>query len=314
MTDSVKNLRRETAKIMQDIKMETFITVCDYQNFTKAANALGLTQPAVSRQMKSLEEYYNVDLFYFEGKKLFLTEAGKTLYHFAKNLQNDENKLKKQLKEHAVRTLYLGSTPTPGEFMLPKILFSYLKEHPTPKVYLTIQNTEALLEKIDNGKIDLALVEGNFPKKEYEHLFFSNQNYMPVCASNHNFAETATKTSIESLLSQTLIIRERGSGNREILEHSLKCHNLSLSDFASTIETNDIKIQKALIQQGCGIAFLFEAAIEKEKNLKRIPIHGFPIKHEINLIWRKNSFFQEEYLKLALYFRNHIRNHKETNP
>lgn len=294
---------------MQDIKMETFITVCEYQNFTKASSILGLTQPAVSRQMKSLEEFYGTPLFYFEGKKFSLTQAGKILYHFAKNIQNDELRLKKQLKEPNMVPLCLGSTPTPGEFLLPKILSSYLNEHPIPKVYLTIQNTENLLEELNNGKIDLAIIEGNFPKNNYEYLFFSNQNYIPVCSFKKNFFQPHMKIPIEMLLSQPLIIREPGSGNRKILEYSLKRQNLSLSDFSSIIETNNIKVQKSLVQQGCGIAFLFEAAIEKDHSLQEIPVIGFPLQHDFTIIWRKNSFFQEKYQNLAQYFFNYIQSY-----
>ena len=83
-------------------------------------------------------------------------------------------------------------------------------------------------------------------------------------------------------------------------------HNLSVSDFAGKIETNDIKVQKELVRRGCGIAFLFEAAIENEESLKVIPIDDFPLRHEINLVWRKNSIFQEEFFKLAQYFAEHM--------
>ena len=285
----------------QDLKMETFITVCDYRNITRAANVLGLTQPAVSRQMKNLEEHYGVSLFRYEGKKLFLTAAGEILYRYAKVARSDEIRIQEKLKEQTAKTLRLGSTPTPGEFMIRQILSAYLREYPISEVHMTIHNTEALLEKLDLGEIDLAVVEGNFPKKEYEYLFFSNQNYVPVCSKG----QEVTGGAIENLLSHRLIVREPGSGNREILEYSLMRHNLLLSDFAGKIETNDIKVQKALVGQGCGIAFLFETVIENEESLKVIPIDDFPLQHEINLVWRKNSIFQEEFLELARYFAEH---------
>lgn len=283
---------------MQDTRMETFLAVCKYQNFTHAADSLGLTQPAVSRQMKSLEEHYKVSLFHFEGKKMFLTPAGETLYRYARVARSDECRLLEKLKEPAPGILRLGSTPTPGEFMLPGILASYLTEHPFSQVHMAIHNTETLLEKLDHDEIDLAVVEGNFPKKEYAHLLFTNQNYVPICAAH----QKVLGSTIESLLPCTLILREPGSGNREILEYSLKRRNLLLTDFAGLIETNDLKVQKALVQQGLGIAFLFEAAMKEEKGLKVIPIHGFPLEHEMNLVWRKDSIFHEEYLTLARYF------------
>lgn len=281
-----------------DPKLETFITVCEYMNFTKAADKLGLTQPAVSRQMKGLEEQYDATLFHYEAKKLSLTEAGRLLLSYAKTARNDEKKLLFRLKKNTPRPLYIGSTPTPGEYILPPLLTSYLKKHPIPDVRLAIQNTEALLEKLDDGEIDLAFVEGNFKKGDYGHLLFSNQNYTPICAE-HLMPLAA---SLKDLLSYTLILREPGSGNREILEYSLMRHNIALSDFAGLIEVNDIKVQKALVEQGAGIAFLFEAAVAGEKKLQAVPIDGFPLQHEINIIWRKNSIFQKEYLTLAQFF------------
>lgn len=285
-------------KMALDPKLETFIEVCEYMNFTKAADSLGLTQPAVSRQMKGLEEQYDVALFHYEAKKLSLTDAGRLLLSYAKTTRNDEEKLRSRLKTRAARPLYIGSTPTPGEFMLPPLLFSYLQKHPTPDVRLSVQNTEALLEKLDDGEIDLAFVEGNFKKSDYDHLLFSIQNFSPICARCLKFSAS----SIYDLLSFPLIVREPGSGNREILEYSLMRHNIALSDFSGRIEVNDIRVQKALVQQGAGIAFLFEAAITDEKMLQRIPIDGFPLQHEINIVWRKNSIFQKEYLQLARFF------------
>jgi DNA-binding transcriptional LysR family regulator len=289
-------------KIVQDIKMETFITVCDCMNFTRAANRLGLTQPAVSKQMKNLEEYYDVDLFYYEGKKLFLTKAGKTLYRYAKTAHSDSIKLKERLKHEESQKLYIGSTPTPGEYMVPYILSQYLENHHIPDVHIFIKNTESLLEMVDSGEIDLAIVEGNFNKENYEYLLFSKQRFLPVGSKKISFPAH----NIESLLSYPLIIREPGSGNREILEHCLKRHNLVVSDFSKVIETNDIRVQKQLVQQGAGIAFMFEAAIKKEENfIQSIDIEGFPLPHEINIVWRKESIFHEQYFNLASYFSKH---------
>ena len=296
----IKKLHEEN--VMQDLKMETFLSVCEHQNFTKAADALGLTQPAVSRQMKSLETHYGVSLFQFEGKKMSLTTSGEMLYRYARTARSDERNLQKKLKEPGHRPLRLGATPTPGEFMLPKVLAGYLKTHPNPNILLTIQNTSALLTRLDQDEIDLAVVEGNFSKQDYAHLLFSRQNFVPVCAENLPLASS----SIEELLRHTLIIREPGSGNREILEHSLSRHNLSPADFAALIETNDIKVQKALTRHGCGIAFLFEAAVSSEEGLRIIPAEGFPLQHTCNIIWRRESIFQEEYAALAHTFAQYL--------
>lgn len=288
---------------MQDIRMETFIAVCDYMNFTHAAEYLNMTQPAVSRQMKSLEEYYGVNLFRYEGKKMYLTEAGKKLCHSAKTAKADEIRLINEMRNTDNIKLCFGSTPTPGEFMLPKILSKYLKKYPFSEVNMIINNTVSLLSKLDNGEIDFAIVEGNFSKKDYEYMKFSTQKYFPVCSSNFDIE---IKT-IECLTDLTLILRETGSGNREILEHSLKRHNISVSDFKNKIEINNINVQKALVEKGCGIAFLFEAVVKDEISkgiLKEIKVEGFPLFHEINFVWRKNSIFNDDYYKIGEFFNS----------
>ena len=288
---------------MQDIRMETFIAVCDYMNFTHAAEYLNMTQPAVSRQMKSLEEYYGVNLFRYEGKKMYLTEAGKKLCRSAKTAKADEIRLINEMRNTDNIKLCFGSTPTPGEFMLPQILSKYLKKYPFSEVNMIINNTVSLLSKLDNGEIDFAIVEGNFPKKDYEYMKFSTQKYFPVCSSNFDIE---IKT-IECLTDLTLILRETGSGNREILEHSLKRHNISVSDFKNKIEINNINVQKALVEKGCGIAFLFEAVVKDEISkgiLKEIKVEGFPLFHEINFVWRKKSIFNDDYYKIGEFFNS----------
>ena len=295
---------------MHDIKIETFIAVCNCMNFTHAAENLNMTQPAVSKQMKILEEYYNVKLFKYEGKKMFLTNEGKKLLKYAKAIIADEKKLLKDLQFKDKKILCFGSTPTPGEFIIPKYLKTYLEKNNISNVNMYINNTEILLSKLDFGEIDFAIVEGNFEKSNYEYLCFSKQTYFPVCSNTINI----NCNSIENIINKTLILREKGSGNREILEHILKRHNISINDFKSKIEVNNISAQKSLVINGCGIAFLFEAIISEEiknKIIKKIDINGFHLEHEINFIWRKNSVFRNDYLKIFNYFYNILKKQKK---
>lgn len=278
---------------MIDIRIETFIAVCDYMNFTHAAEALNLTQPAVSRQMKSLEEYYDVQLFRYEGKKMYLTEAGKKLIKAARTAQADEKRLKNELKNQSIKKICFGSTPTPAEFMLPQKISQYFSNKSFYEIHMVVGNTEFLLDKLDRGEIDFAVVEGNFPKDDYNYINFSTQKYFPVCS----YKLKTENCSIENITNETIIIREKGSGNRDILEHSLHRHNINILDFKKRIEVNNINVQKALVKQGCGIAFLFEAVVLEELNngtIKKIDIEGFPVNHTINFVTRKNSIFNDE--------------------
>ncbi len=279
--------------------METFLEVCDRMNFTHAGDALGLTQPAVSRQMKALETHYGVPLFDYAGKKLVLTAAGERLRRAARAMRADEERLRRALKTHAPRVLRLGCTPTPGQFLLPARLADYLAAQPCTEVRMTVRNTARLLTLLDAGEIDFAVVEGNFPKQDYAHLLFSRQLFAPVCAADSPIAGG----TLEALLGHTLVLREVGSGNREILTHCLERENRTVEDFAARVEVDNVSAQKALVRAGCGVAFLFGAAVEDELRagtLRTLAVEGFPVAHEINFIWRRDSIFAAEYRTLAL--------------
>lgn len=286
---------------MQDLRMDTFIAVCEHMNFTRASEVLNLTQPAVSRQMKSLEEYYGVELFRYEGKKMYLTPAGAKLFKVAQSMKADEIRLMEELKSSETREICFGSTPTPAEFMIPKKISKYLSENDFSKISMVVGNTEVLLNKLDKGEIDFAVVEGNFSKKDYRYFKFSTQKYFPVCSTNIDIKNC----SIENLINETLIVREEGSGNREILKQCLKRKNIRIDDFKKILEVNNISVQKALVKEGLGIAFLFEAVVTDEISkgiLKRIELDGFPLEHEINFVCRKNSIFNDEIEKAKVFF------------
>lgn len=149
---------------MLDFRMETFVTVCKYMNYTKAANALHITQPAVSQHMRHIEEEYGVKLFEFQGKKLFLTKDGRALLNMAVTWQHDDQALRRKFQENAAgqRHLIFGVTLTIGEYVIGDYLAGYMKKHPHTQIRLTIANTEGLLKKLDEGEIDFAVVEGYF--------------------------------------------------------------------------------------------------------------------------------------------------------
>ena len=128
---------------MLDFRMETFLTVCHYMNFTHAAEALHLTQPAVSQHIRYLEEKYEAPLFYREKKKLSLTPAGELLLCTLETMQNDENTLKKRMQESLSRKkiLTFGVTMTIGEYAILPSLASFIKSHPDMDLHIRYGNT-----------------------------------------------------------------------------------------------------------------------------------------------------------------------------
>ena len=270
---------------MLDFRIETFITVCETLNFTKAAQQLGITQPAVSQHIRFLEDEYRVLLFEHSGKKIKLTEEGKILQSSAITMKHDEIHLKNQLASRLSqkKKLTFGATLTVGEFIITKHISSYLESHPNTQIKMMVANTNELLEKLDSGEIDFAIVEGYFTKSEYDHQIYSKEKYIAVCSGNHLFTKSPR------------------AGTREILTRALEGMNYSITDFANQIEINNMNVIKYLTAQDCGITFLYEAAVKNELEsgiLKEIALSDLNILHDITFIWRKGSIFKDYYIDL----------------
>lgn len=287
---------------MLDFRIQTFLSVCKHMNFTNAAEELHITQPAVSQHIRYLEQLYQTKLFVREGKKIELTMAGKILLSTMTVLRNDEHAMIKrmQLCNNMKRKLTFGVTMTIGEYIIASPLARYLKKHPETDIHIKAGNTSELLELLHNGDLDFALVEGYFKSDEYDTIVYQSNDFIPVCAASHTFSKESLE--LEDLLSERLIVRELGSGSRDILEKNLAVHNIEVSDFASIVEVENVHTIVSLMTEDCGISFLYEAAVHNEIQqgiLKSIPIPSFHMTHDFTFLWNKGSAFSDEYKKIC---------------
>jgi DNA-binding transcriptional LysR family regulator len=284
---------------MLDFRIETFLTACHLLNFTETAKELHITQPAVSQHIRFLEERYQVKLFSYEGKKLCLTEAGVLLRKAATTMMHDTIILRERLQSGARTKRTFGATRTIGDYFMPDTLVRYLEREQNTDLCMLVENTETLLNKIDLGELDFALVEGYFRKSDYDYKVFSEQRFVAVCASN--FFSGNQAISLSALFESCLIVRESGSGTREILERYLQEKNGSIADFSRVIEIGSIRAIKSLVAAGCGISFLYEAAVAEELatgTLRVIELKDFSLSNHFTMVWRKNSMFHEQYLQM----------------
>lgn len=295
-------LQKGTDLPMMDFRINTFITVCRCMNFTKAAEQLNITQPAVTQHIHYLEDFYGVKLIAYEGKKMFLTEAGIVLYQAAVTMKHDEIYLKESISDLNKRKkrLIFGANLTIGEFVMAEHLKSYLDLYPDIEVRMMVGNTSELLDKLCLGEIDFALVEGNFTKREYDCMVYSQERYIPVCSKDYSFKREPEQ--LMDLLSERIIIREKGSGTREILEKNLEARNLCVEDFRHAVEIGGMNAIKSLVESGCGITFLYEAAVKKELEkgiLREIKLKDFHMIHDFEFIWNKGSAFSDNYREIC---------------
>lgn len=283
---------------MLDFRIETFLSVCRHMSFTAASEELHITQPAVSQHIRYLEKAYGFPLFIRDGKRISLTPAGEVLEQTMGSLQNDHQTLLRRMQEAGgtKKTLTFGVTLTIGEYAILPSLSQYLNKHPDINVRVRYGNTRMLADLLHAGEIDFALVEGYVEEEEFDTLVDRVEPYLPVCAKGHVFQRPVY--TLRDLLGERLLIREEGSGTREILEKYLSAFNLSVSDFTHYAQVETMHSIVGLLLQDCGITFLYQAAVQEllERGLVEIiPVSDFQMHHEFTFIWNKNSCFAPEY-------------------
>ena len=291
---------------MLDFRTETFLTVCQTMNFTAAARQLNITQPAVSQHIHFLEEQYHTSLFIYQNKQLFFTRSGEILRRHLLTMKNDEKAVMEELKNNitGIETLSIGVTMTIGEYAIVDKLAGFLIQHPEINIHLHYGNTLQLLKLLNSGQISMAIVEGNYPKEYYSHKKYSTEDYIAVCAASHHFM-TDHPYTMNDLVHERLLVREEGSGTRNILEQSLMTHGLHISDFIHYIEIENMHTIIGLLKRDCGISFLYKIAVEKELHsgiLKEIPLDDFKMQHDFDIIWEKHSVYSDKYLSICEEF------------
>lgn len=257
---------------MLDFRVDTFIELCRTRNYTKTAENLHMTQPAVSQHIKYLEEFYGCKLFNYNKKVLTITEQGEALYKYLLTMSSDANKIREEIKNIDIskKNLHFGATFTIGEFIIPKIISEISSKYPEINISFIIRDTSELLEELKKGNIDFAFIEGFFEKTEYENYLFSKEKFVGICAANNPIATEITK--FDDIVKERIILRENGSGTRDIFEKILYDNNLSLNDFNKKYEIENINIIKELVKENKGISFIYERAVEKEILMRKLAI------------------------------------------
>lgn len=280
---------------MLDKRYQTLVVLADTNSFTKTAQVLFITQPAVSQQITSLENELNLSLVIRDHNRIHLTDIGQKLADYAKQVEFESQKVLNSLKTPT--KFNMGCTLSLSSTLLPKFL-----NHLSDRIQIStteIKNTDHILQNIRDGKIDFGLVEGNFDTTEFDSFFLQKENF--VCIS-HQQLDIST---IEDVFNQTLLIREPGSGSRNIFENWLATQNYKISDFTKVMEIASPNTIIELLKQIPGITFIYESLVAAEiKNgqLKKLDFPGFKIEHSINLVFLKNSYFKNTYQELTTSF------------
>ena len=282
-----------------DSKLHTFLTLCHTMNYRIAAEQLHLSQPAVTKQIQALEQALQTKLFHYDGHALHKTEACLLLERYAITQQYQFEELQLAIADKKRFNLRIGATKTIGDYVLIDAIKEYLSD-PGHELSLMVDNTMHLLQMLDENQLDFAVIEGAFSKTKYDSYLLRMEPFVGICAKNSPLC--GQHISVEELLKQTIIVREKGSGTRRIFEERLAAVGYELSDFYREVSISSFVAIKALVAAGMGISFMYRSVISKENGIGTFAVDGITEPHPFHVVYTRNTSarnYAEQFLKFG---------------
>ena len=293
----MKMFKKSRGGVILNIEnLKIFCLVVDEGSISQVARLSFVSQPAITRKIHILEDFYGTLLFDRSEGKLKVTETGRILYHFAKAIVNDFNHSKEVIQQVTGESnihLTVGASLTIGEYLLPSLLGKFKKQKPDIRVTLTINNTPHVLEDLSNDVIDLALVEGLVENNSFMVEKFADDELILVCPSDHPWSNR-TEINIEELGNERMIWRESISGTRLIVENTLREYGI-LDKIESYMEIGSTQAIKSAVEAGLGISILPKLTVARELEqgfLHEVSISGIDITRNLWLV-KKNKRFNK---------------------
>jgi DNA-binding transcriptional LysR family regulator len=293
---------------LDNFRLVVFRKVADQLSFRKAAEELYLTQPAVSLQIKALEEDLGVQLFDRTGTHIQLTAAGRVLKRYAEQVSSllgqAEHDIAALSGDHAGH-LALGASTTIAQYVLPRLLGSFTKEYPRVQTTLISGNTEHIVTAVEDQKIALGFIEGPARSRGVKTEPFLKDELVLIAPTASELAERASITGAE-LQSAPLLMRERGSGTRRVVELALERQGMKRSALNIIMELDSTEAIKSAVEAGLGVGFISRWAIAKDLRLnssfKIVEVDGLTIDRDFLLAYVSGP----EPLGLAMEFRRFL--------
>ena len=266
-----------------DFRLKVFFTAAQHLNFTKAAAALYISQPAISKNIIELEKKLCVSLFDRKGNNLELTAEGQILFKYAKEIFILYNKASQEildLQQTTVGSMELGASTTISQYILPPLLATFLNEHPNYIIKMTQFNTRSIEEMLIDRTIDLAVTEGITDNRALRYIPFMKDELVLVTNTCNPMLRTLNSNCLDTLYELPLVLREKGSGTRTVIENNLKNLNINLANLKTEIILGSTESIKMYIQYRNTFAFLSIHSIQKELiqgQLKIVDIKGLQI-------------------------------------
>jgi LysR family transcriptional regulator, transcriptional activator of the cysJI operon len=289
-------------------QLRIFYSVAKNNSVTLAAKELFLTQPAVSIQIHLLEEEYGLKLFNRFGKGIKLTEEGYVLLSYAEkifNLSDEADEALRQIRSLQRGKLKISSSLTIGAYYLPQLFEIFKLQYPNIVIQMDTSNSHEVIENVLSFKNDIGFIGIDYTDKHLVKIPFITEGLVLIAPPDHQLTQKRT-ISFKDLKKQKMIMREKGSGTRELIEHELKKHRVSVE---TVMELGSNEAIKQAVEAGLGISIMSNNVVKLEDSQGKIKIlhlsHNRGIRRRFYIIYHKDKYLSEllkTFLRIANEF------------
>jgi Transcriptional regulator len=287
---------------------KTYVKVVETQNLSKTADDYGISQPAVTKQIQSLEDTFGVLLLERSGRKLKPTEAGEILYNYAKEIIKVVDKTQRameELSESRKGSLFIGASTIPGQYILPYLIKIYKDKYFSTSISMDIADSEKIFNKVAERELDLGIVGAWINNRKVDGFEWVEDELVVVVPESHKLAKSQ-EVNLSSLLNERWIFREKGSGTRKAVEGLLAAQGVRREELNIYMEAGSTEAVLAMIESGMGISIVSRWAIKRieHRKIKAIKLDDANAKRFLYVIYPRQKVRRKsvtnfiEYLKV----------------
>lgn len=296
-------------------QLHIFYTVAEKGSFSAAAQALHMTQPAVTMQIQSLEDYFGTKLLHRSTKKIELSEAGRTLLPHAKRsveLVRQTDEAMSAFTQMLQGRLQLGASLTIGEYVLPRMLGPFALQYPDISIVMKVMNTTQIMDDILKHQLNFGLIRApvHHPDMIVEPVM--QDELKLIVPAGHDLAKRS-KVNLEDVMNYPFVLREKGSGTRQVMEDQLQKKKIDPQDMNVVMELGSTGAVKSAVEAGVGITMLSPSSVQHELALGLVhivDIRGLEFKRQFYAIHLKSSLLPLS----AVAFLNYLRQQEQPEP
>lgn len=274
-------------------QLEAFVQVSESGSFSKAAKELFLTQPTISAHISSLEKELNVRLFIRNTKEVSLSDDGKDLYRYAKQITDLEKAIEERFymdSDDGKHVITIAASTIPAQYLLPKVLMCYRERYPKEQIKIMETDSSEVVTQVVDRMVDVGFTGTVLEKKHCKYIPFYKDELAVITPDTpeYRILKEQNRDDIDWIKRKPLILREEGSGTRKEAEKQLKNAGISMEDLDIVASIANQETIKKSVKQGMGITVLSRLAAEDEDGLLIFPIPGADEGRDINLVYNKN--------------------------